>query len=116
MRLVSKALTKGHQTQLQVQKLAGFLSFCSSVIHLGQTYLCWLWDFMVTFAKPHSLRPLTVGAEADFLWWRDLLPQFNGVRLLQDANRVVYHLFTDANSKAQHSASTSLPSAQFTLT
>jgi hypothetical protein len=99
MRLVSRALTEGHQTQLQIQKLAGFLSLCSSVVRLGRTYLRRLWDFVVTFAKLHSLRPLTVGAEADLLWWRDLLPQFNRVRLLQDVNRVVHHLFTDASSQ-----------------
>jgi hypothetical protein len=99
MRLVSEALTKGHLTQLEVQKLAGYLSFCSSVVRLGRTYLRRLWDFMGTFIKPHSLRPLTVGAEADLFWWKDLLPHLNGIRLLEDANRVVHHLFTDASSQ-----------------
>jgi hypothetical protein len=53
---------------------------------------------MATFAKPRSLRPLTAAATADLIWWRDLLPQFNGIRILQDADRAVHHLFTDASN------------------
>ena len=30
-------------------------------------------------------------------WWRDLLPVFNGVRLLDDDGRPVTHLHTDAS-------------------
>ncbi|KAG5931169.1 hypothetical protein E4U59_000522 [Claviceps monticola] len=33
------------------------------------------------------------------LWWQDLLlPDLNGILLLTDANRPVFHLFTDASS------------------
>jgi hypothetical protein len=98
IRLVTYALTARRLTLLQTQQLAGYLSFCSSVVRIGRTYLRRLWDFMATFAKPWSLRPLTATATADLIWWRDLLPRFNGIRILQDANRAVHHLYTDASN------------------
>jgi hypothetical protein len=98
--LVSTALTKGNLTQLQTQKIIGFLSFCASVVTLGRTYLRRLWDYASTFARPQSFRKLTAGAVADLTWWRDLLPRFNGVRLIDNRSRQTYHLFTDASNYA----------------
>ena len=98
-RLVSEALTANRLTQLQAQELVGFLSFCSTVVRLGRTYLRRIWDSTASFTRSQSLRPLTDGAIADLTWWRDLLPHFNGIQLLLDTSRTTYHLFTDASSK-----------------
>jgi hypothetical protein len=98
-RLVSYALTAQRLTLSQTQQLAGYLNFYSSVTRIGRTYLRRLWDFMATFAKPQDLRPLTAAAIADLTWWRHLFPRFNGIRILQDADRTVHHLFTDASSR-----------------
>jgi hypothetical protein len=96
--LVTDALTSLKLTQLQAQKLTGFLSFCTAVVPLGRTFLRRLWDFTSTFVKPRSLRLLSEGATKDLQWWRDFLPQANGRRLLEDSERRVLHLFTDASS------------------
>ena len=98
--MVTNALTDGNLTQLQAQKIIGSLSFCASVVMLGRTFLRRLWDFASTFVKPRSFRPLTEGAIADLEWWKDLLPRFNGIRLIDNRSRETFHLFTDASSKA----------------
>ncbi|KAF2174419.1 hypothetical protein K469DRAFT_550845, partial [Zopfia rhizophila CBS 207.26] len=78
VQLVTETLNARRLTLLQAQKLAGFLSFCSAVVTLGRTYLRRLWTFTSTFTKPRSFRPLTDGVIEDLVWWRDLLPRFNG--------------------------------------
>lgn len=81
-----------------VQTLGGFLSFCAAVVQLGRTFLCSLWDFLASFSdRPHRRQKIPTTLRADLHWWRDLLPDFNGVMLLEDTARQIYHLFTDAS-------------------
>jgi hypothetical protein len=96
-KLVTAALTTGRVTKAETDTLSGYLSFCSSVVVLGRTFLRRLWDFNATFANPRAYRPLTTTARADLEWWRDFLEMFNGIRLLDDTARSVYHLVTDAS-------------------
>lgn len=98
LRLTTSALQANVLTELDAQKLSGFLSFCSSVVILGRTFLRRLWDYTYTFHNPRSLRPLTDGAKTDLLWWKELLPRFNGIHLFDDTSRRSFHLFTDASS------------------
>ncbi len=98
--LVNAALSVRKLTLRRAQELAGFLNFCSAVVTLGRTFLTGLWSFIASFRTPAALRPLTDRASADLSWWRDLLPQFNGVRLLVNDERPVYHIFTDASNAA----------------
>ena len=97
IRLVSTALDAGALSLRETQKLAGFLSFCSAVVVLGRTHLQRLWGFSASFQKPLARRPLSHPARLDLEWWRDLLPRFNGVRLI-DGARPSFHFFTDASS------------------
>lgn len=98
--LVSAALSAGAIRLHEAQQLSGYLSFCSTVVRLGRTFLRRLWDFTATYRKAQSLRPLSDGAKADLTWWRDLLPYFNGVRLIDDPSRPIFHVFTDASNIA----------------
>ena len=68
LRLVVDALTAGRLTQHTTEKLAGFLSFCTTVIPLGRTFLARLWQFHRTSSDPRALRPLTSAAVKDLNW------------------------------------------------
>ena len=99
-RLVEDALTQGRLTQLETERITGFLVFCASVLPLGRTFLARLWNFHRSFKDPRAHRPLTIGAVRDLEWWRDTLPLASGLRLLDDAARKTFHLYTDASSFA----------------
>ena len=62
---VAEALRCNRLTQVQAERVTGFLSFRSSVVVLGRTHLRRLWDFTATFAQPYAYRPLTPSAIAD---------------------------------------------------
>lgn len=100
-RLVSNALTAGTLTRHECEKLTGFLSFCTVVVRLGRTFVRPLWHFQTSFHRPGAARPLTHNATAALQWWRDLLPVFNGVRLIVDTSRRCFHLFSDASDLGQ---------------
>lgn len=97
-RLVNAALTDGSVTGYTARELAGYLSFCAAVVVLGRTYLTRLWAFIATFRSQRARRPLTGSAVSDLCWWQEWLPYFNGIRLLDDSDRPVAHIWTDASS------------------
>jgi hypothetical protein len=98
---VTEALQKGCMTQLEAQSLAGFLDFCAQVVLLGRSQLRPLFAFVASFPadmRRSAHRRLHVEPRADLIWWKDLLPQFNGVRFLVDENRPIVHVVTDASN------------------
>lgn len=95
---VQHALDSKSLSLRDVQTLGGFLSFCAAVVQLGRTFLCSLWEFLASFStRLVSRRAIPTTVRSDLHWWRDLLPDFNGVMLLEDTARQIYHLFTDAS-------------------
>jgi hypothetical protein len=68
-RLVTEALSAGRLTKADTDKLSGYLSFCSSVVVLGRTFLRRIWDFNATFTQPQAYRPHTFPVTADLSWW-----------------------------------------------
>lgn len=95
---VHDALDSKSLSLRDVQTLGGFLSFCAAVVQLGRTFLCSLWEFLASFStRPHRRRTIPATLRVDLHWWRDLLPEFNGVMLLEDTARQIYHVFTDAS-------------------
>lgn len=95
--LVAATLTRGTLTLHEAQQLAGFLSFCSTVVRLGRTFLASIWRFISSFKHKRASRPLAPPIIDDLTWWQTMLPQFNGILLLADTDRTVFHLFTDAS-------------------
>jgi hypothetical protein len=57
-----------------------------------------LWHFQHTYREPKAYRPLTSDAITDQEWWKTTLPLATGTRLLDDATRYTYHLWTDASN------------------
>ena len=96
--LVSDALEAGNLTKEKTEHLTGFLSFCATVIPPGRTFLASLWHFQHTYREPKAYRPLTSDAITDLEWWKATLPLATGTRLLDDATRYTYHLWTDASN------------------
>lgn len=101
LNLVCQAIAAGTLTHNQCERLTGFLSFCTIVVKLGRTFLRPLWTFQSSYRNRGAARPLTPSAMAALVWWRDLLPSFNGVRLLDDPSRHSFHLFSDASDTGQ---------------
>jgi hypothetical protein len=91
-----EALTKGSMNRYEAESLAGLLSFCARVVRLGRTFTQSLFLFIAKHPGYYRQAKLNRDLEADLRWWYELLPQFNGVRLLDDRNRVSVSLWTDA--------------------
>jgi hypothetical protein len=83
-----EALTKGSMNRYEAELLAGLLSFCARVVRLGRTFTQSLFFFIAKHPGYYRQAKLNKDLEADLKWWYELLPQFNGVRLLDDRNRV----------------------------
>jgi hypothetical protein len=93
-----EALRKGTMNRHEAESLAGLLSFCARVVRLGRTFTQSLFLFIAKHPGYYREAKLNKELEADLRWWNELLPQFNGVRLLGDRNRVSVSLWTDASN------------------
>ena len=99
--LTAVALTKRRMTLLEVQTIAGYLSWCAAVVRLGKVYLHHIWQFLASFptsAKPSTRLDTPYSVRLDFMWWHTLLPLFNGIYLFQE-ERPKLRLFSDASQK-----------------
>ena len=94
-----EALKKGTMNRHEAESLAGLLSFCARVVRLGRTFTQSLFSFIAKHPGHYRQAKLNRDLEADLKWWNELLPQFNGVRLLDDRNRVSVSLWTDASDE-----------------
>jgi hypothetical protein len=98
---VAAALACDSMSLLQAQELVGFLNFYAQVVTLGRSQLPPLFAFLRAF-PPHcsrsTRRRIPHELRADLIWWRDLLPDYNRVRLLDDATRPIVHVVTDASN------------------
>ncbi|TMD69347.1 MAG: hypothetical protein E6I91_02300 [Chloroflexi bacterium] len=94
-----EALKKGTMNRHEAESLAGLLSFCARVVRLGRTFTQSLFLFIAKHPGYYRQAKLNKELEADLRWWSELLPQFNGVRLLDDRNRVSVSLWTDASNE-----------------
>jgi Reverse transcriptase (RNA-dependent DNA polymerase) len=95
------ALTHKGVTLLQIQQLAGFLSFCSEVVQLGRIYMRNIWNFVQVFESlhldKHAIRRLPPLVRKDLAWWATLLPKYNGVLFFDEESRPIIHLYSDAS-------------------
>jgi hypothetical protein len=84
------------------EKLGGFLGFCAEVVQLGRVYMRYLWTFIAAYPPnaPKTLRrKIPPVVRSDLLWWKTMLPHFNGVRFLDEKARKVVHIYSDASAK-----------------
>jgi hypothetical protein len=78
----------------EAESLAGLLSFCARVVRLGRTLFTQsLFLFIAKHPAYNCQIKISKNLKADLRWWNELLPQFNGIRLLNDLNHV-----TDASN------------------
>jgi hypothetical protein len=83
-----------------VDSLAGFLGFCAPAVRLGRVFLRSLWSFSAGFPSSQSRfirRRIPAALRNDLIWWRDLLPNWNGVCFFDTVVRPTISLFTDAS-------------------
>ena len=87
-------------TKRELQSIIGSLSFACKVVPAGRAFLRRLIDLSTSVKRPHHHIYLNSSARADFQWWLDFLPRWDGVSLFpeehwSDADHL--HLFTDAS-------------------
>lgn len=87
-------------TLLEIQSLIGYLSFCSKVVPIGRSFLRRLYNAATSSGNPPQRPgrpiPITNDMRLDLRWWRDFLPQWNGITLIHK-NRPTKYLWTDAS-------------------
>lgn len=96
--LTQAALSKQKLSLQKVESLTGYLTWCSAVVFIRNLFLRHLWTFVARIRAQHSHFKTRIPAlvREDLLWWNELLPQFNGILLLQK-NRPRINLYTDAS-------------------
>jgi hypothetical protein len=96
--LINNALQKRAMTLLEVQTLAGYLSWVAPAIQLGWVFCRKLWDFQGQFTAGRSQQHLTIPSlvRSDLEWWSTCIETHNGTRFFDDPSRTLFHLFTDA--------------------
>jgi len=81
--------SRTHATVKELQSIAGLLNFACSVVPPGRYFLRRIIDCIKGFAAgkapPYAKRELGPEVQLDFAWWRDYLPQWNGVSMLYEA-------------------------------
>lgn len=88
-------------TLLDMQKMAGHLQFVCRIAPHGRAFMRRLYNSVkVRYKSP--LLPLRLSAEAkrEISWWRSTLEEWKGMLLLQPSPLVVFHIWTDASSRA----------------
>lgn len=84
----------------EAESIAGFLGFCAPAVRLGRVFLRTLWSFIAAIPAGRSKfirRRIPSDLRNDLVWWRDLLPQWNGVCFFDTISRPVISLYTDAS-------------------
>ena len=83
-----------------LEKLLGFLSFCTRVLPLGRPFLRNLFNFLARLSHLHShaLSRIPLSARRELQWWLKFLPHWSGICLISSMPRSHIHLYTDASS------------------
>ena len=86
-------------TKRELLSLIGVLSFATKVVKAGRTFLRRLIDLSTVVSRLGHHISLNKQARADICWWREFLPNWNGVELFQDdvTSSFDLSLFTDAS-------------------
>ena len=89
--------TKKVATKLELQRLAGNLSHCSTVIRAGKTFNRRVINIIKYF--PLNRRNITLSCEffADLSWWSAFAKMFNGTGKIIKCDRIDIVIYTDAS-------------------
>ena len=92
-------LQHGQVSHKTLERLLGFLSFCTRVLPLGRPFLRNLFTFLARLAYLHplSVSRLNAPCQYELCWWLHFLPRWSGIRLILSAPRTHIHLYTDAS-------------------
>ena len=92
-------LHKGRTSHRTLEKLLGFLSFCTRVLPLGRPFLRDLFTFLsrLSHLHPNAISRLNSAASRELQWWATFLPSWSGIHLIRAAPRDSVHLHTDAS-------------------
>ena len=76
--LIKTYLQKQLVSKRDLQRLVGKLNWACREVYGGHTFLRRAIDFMNTFPRPRSKRPMSPDLQLDLQWWDSFLAQFNG--------------------------------------
>jgi hypothetical protein len=96
----SRSLQQDSITRKEMEALAGFLGFCAPAVQLGRLHMRTIWTFVASYPQhksPFIKKRLTADVREDLVWWKDLLPAWNGVHFFNDSVRDTISLFTDSS-------------------
>lgn len=93
IKLVNSALKKKSIPLEELQTLVGFLAFASKVIVPGRAFLRRLYNAL--YSEVGIIR-LSSPIKEDLRWWKNFLPQWNGIYLMQQSKPIV-KIWTDAS-------------------
>ena len=87
-------------TKRELLAIIGFLGFAAKVVKPGRIFIRRLIDLSTTVSSYEHFVYLNAEARADLQWWKDFLPEWNGVELLHTApiSSDEILLFTDASN------------------
>ena len=91
---------KNHVSYRTLERLLGFLSFCTRVLPLGRPFLRNLFTFLrrLSHIHPQALARINAPAKRELLWWSSFLPRWSGIQLISAVPRAHVHVYTDASS------------------
>ena len=101
LQLISGLAARKSCTMLDLQRVTGLLNFLSKVIPLGRTFCRRLYDLEQRFPPGggrQTLHRIPLAVRKDLTWWQNLLPNHNGILIIQ-AHRCRWRLWTDAAGK-----------------
>ena len=98
---LSHWLTRKSCTKQQLLSLIGKMSFATKVLPAGRIFLRRLLNLSTRTKLLKGHLHLDLDARADIRWWINLLPYWNGLAPILEAEWTpshIFHLFTDASS------------------
>ena len=96
---VQSLLQHGRVSHHRLEKLLGFLSFCTRVLPLGRPFLRNLFTFLcrLSYLHPYALARITSAARRELQWWLVFLPRWSGIQLILPSPHAHIHVYTDAS-------------------
>ena len=77
---------KMHCRKRELESLVGHLSHAATVVRHGRTFLRQLFSLLSRPRPGHHFIHLTAGAQADLLWWKTFLHEWNGLSFFPQAS------------------------------
>ena len=92
--LVNSALRKKSIPLEELQTLVGFLAFASKVVIPGRAFLRRLYNALYSEL---GITRLSSSIKEDLRWWKNFLPQWNGIIYLMHQTKPISNIWTDAS-------------------